>query len=94
MSTPDESWPMIEEAVFRLVDELAAKNAAEHVAIEPPLDELGWSDIEAEYPIAACELLFRAAGRSLAHTDSLAKTMLAELAPALDAPRAVGGPCP
>lgn len=86
MSVPDESWPMIEEAVFRLFEELAAKNVGEHVAIGPPLEELGWSDIEAEYPIAACELLFRAEGRSLAHTDSLAKTMLAELAPALDAP--------
>jgi|SRR5271168_3926668 len=79
MSAPDESWPMIEEAVFRLFDELAAKNPGEHIAIEPPLEELGWSDIEAEYPIEACELLFRAQGRSLAHTDCLDKVMLAEL---------------
>jgi hypothetical protein len=77
---------MVEEAVFRLFDELAAKNPGEHVAIGPPLEELGWSDIEFEYPIAACELLFRAEGRSLAHTDSLAKVMLAELLPALDGP--------
>ena len=55
----DESWPMIEEAVFRLFDETAGK----HVAIGPRLAELGWSDIEADYPIAACELLFRAQGR-------------------------------
>ncbi|MCW2517325.1 MAG: acyl-CoA dehydrogenase protein [Mycobacterium sp.] len=84
MSVPDESWPMVEEAVFRLFDEVAAKNPGEHVAMGPPLDELGWSDIEAEYPIAACELLFRAEGRSLAQTDSLDKVILTELAPVVD----------
>ena len=82
----DESWPMIEEAVFRLFDELAAKNPGEHVAIGPPLEELGWSDIEAEYPIEACELLFRAQGRSLLNSDCLDRVMLAELAPLLDGP--------
>jgi hypothetical protein len=86
VSTPDESWPMIEEAVFRLFDELAAKNPGEHVAIGPPLEELGWSDIEAEYPIEACELLFRAQGRSLAHTDCLDKVVLAELSALLPEP--------
>jgi Acyl-CoA dehydrogenase, C-terminal domain len=84
MSAPDESWPMIEEAVFRLFDELAAKASGEHVAIAPPLAELGWSDIEAEYPIAASELLFRAQGRSLVNADCLNNTILAELAPLLD----------
>lgn len=84
MSAPDESWPMIEEAVFRLFDDSAAKNPGEHVAIGSALKELGWSDIEVEYPIAARELLFRAQGRSLANTDSLATVVLAELAPALD----------
>lgn len=82
----DESWPMVEEAVSRLFDELAAKNAGEHVAIGPKLAELGWSDIEVEYPIEACELLFRAQGRSLAHTDCLDRVMLAELAALLDEP--------
>jgi Acyl-CoA dehydrogenase, C-terminal domain len=86
MSVDDESWPMIEEAVFRLFEELAAKNPGEHVAIGPPLEELGWSDIEAEYPIEACELLFRAQGRSLAHTDCLEKVMLAELTALLPEP--------
>jgi hypothetical protein len=86
VTAPDESWPMIEEAVFRLFDEAAAKNAGEHVAMGPPLDELGWSDIETEYPIAACELLFRAQGRSLLNSDSLDKVMLAELASVLDGP--------
>jgi hypothetical protein len=86
MSAPDESWPMIEEAVFRLFDELAAKNPGEHVAIGPPLEELGWSDIESEYPIEACELLFRAQGRSLLNSDCLDKVMLAELTPLLDGP--------
>jgi hypothetical protein len=86
MSAPDESWPMIEQAVFRTFDDLAAQNPGEHVAIGPRLEELGWSDIEAEYPIAAAELLFRAQGRSLAHTDCLTKVMLAELTPRLDGP--------
>ena len=67
----DESWPMVEEAVFRLFDELAAKaDSDEHVSIGPRLAELGWADIEAEYPVEACELLFRAQGRSL-RTDRL-----------------------
>lgn len=85
-ASSDESWPMIEEAVFRLFDELAAKNLGKHVAIGPPLEALGWSDIEAEYPIGACELLFRAQGRSLAHTDCLDKVLLAELAALLPEP--------
>jgi hypothetical protein len=91
MSAPqnsiDDSWPMIEEAVFRLFDELAAKSGTdEHVAIGPRLAEMGWADIESEYPIDACELLFRAQGRSLAHTDCLDRMMLAELAALLDEP--------
>lgn len=84
MSAPDESWPMIEEAVFRLFDELAVDNSGKHVAIGPPLTELGWEDIESEYPVAASELLFRAEGRALLNSDCLDKVMLAELAPLLD----------
>jgi hypothetical protein len=80
----DESWPMVEEAVFRLFDTLAAKGTDEHLSVGPPLADLGWSDIESEYPIEACELLFRAQGRSLLNSDSLAKVLLAELAPVLD----------
>jgi hypothetical protein len=80
----DESWPMVEEAVFRLFDELAAKGPAEHFSIGPPLADLGWSDIESEYPVEACELLFRAQGRSRLNSDSLDKVLLAELAPVLD----------
>jgi hypothetical protein len=82
----DESWPMVEEAVFHLFDELAGKGSAQFVAIGPRLTELGWSDIEAEYPVEACELLFRAQGRSLALTDCLDRVMLAELAGVLDEP--------
>ncbi|MCW2625517.1 acyl-CoA dehydrogenase family protein [Mycobacterium sp.] len=82
----DESWPMVEEAVFRLFDQIAGKGADEHTAVGPPLADLGWSDIEAEYPIEACELLFRAQGRSLAQTDCLSTVMLAELSPLLDGP--------
>lgn len=80
----DEAWPMIEEAVFRLFEDLAAKQ--EHVVIGPRLDELGWAEIESEYPVEACALLFRAQGRSLALTDALDRVMLAELMPLLDAP--------
>jgi Acyl-CoA dehydrogenase, C-terminal domain len=82
----DESWPMVEEAVFHLFEELAGKGSAQFVAIGPRLAELGWSDIEAEYPVEACELLFRAQGRSLALTDCLDRVMLAELAGVLDEP--------
>jgi hypothetical protein len=52
------------------------------------LAELGWSEIEAEYPVAACELLFRAQGRSLALTDCLDRVMLAEMTELLDDPAA------
>lgn len=82
----DNEWAMIEEAVFRLFDEVAATAAGDHVAIGAQLAELGWSDIESEYPIRANELLFRAQGRALAQTDSLAATMLAEMAPLFDEP--------
>ena len=80
----DGSWQMVEEAVFRLFEELAGKHAGDHVAIGGRLAELGWSEIEAEYPVEACELLFRAQGRSLALTDCLDRVMLAELAGVLD----------
>lgn len=81
----DDSWLMVEQAVFRMFDELAEKGN-DHVAIGPRLAELGWSEIELEYPVAACELLFRAQGRSLAQTDCLDRIMLAELAGLLDEP--------
>ncbi len=81
----DDSWPMVEQAVHRLFDELAEKGSS-HVAIGPRLAELGWADIESEYPVEACELLFRAQGRSLAQTDCLDRVMLDELAPLLDEP--------
>jgi len=76
----------VEEAVFRLFDELAREGAGEHVAIGARLAELGWSEIEAEYPVEARELLFRAQGRSLALTDCLDHIMLAEMAGVLDGP--------
>jgi Acyl-CoA dehydrogenase, C-terminal domain len=80
----DESLPMVEEAVFRLFDEVAAKN--DHIAIGPLLADLGWAEIESEYPVDACALLFRAQGRSLALTDALDRVMLAELQSLLDSP--------
>ena len=84
----DESWQMVEEAVFRLFEELVGKGTGEHVAVGVRLAELGWSEIEAEYSVEACELLFRAQGRSLALTDCLDHVMLAELAAVLDSPAA------
>jgi hypothetical protein len=83
VASVDESWPMVEEAVFRLFDDMAAKTD-EHLSVGPRLAELGWSDIESEYPIEACKLLFRAQGRSLLNSDSLDKVMLAELSSLLD----------
>ncbi|WP_459971606.1 acyl-CoA dehydrogenase family protein [Mycobacterium sp. MUNTM1] len=68
---------MVEEAVFRLFDEAAAKD--EHVCLGPRLADLGWAEIEAEYSAEAGELLCRAQGRSLARTDALDRLMLAEL---------------
>ena len=85
MMTPtDESWPMVEEAVFRLFDDVAAEQ--DHVVIDPLLAELGWAEIETEYPVEACALLFRAQGRSLAQTDALDRVMLAELNALTDGP--------
>jgi hypothetical protein len=75
---------MIEEAVFRLFDEVAAKQ--DHICIDALLAELGWSEIESEYPVEACALLFRAQGQTLALTDALDRVMLAELACLVDAP--------
>ena len=85
-TTADESWPLIEDAVYQLFAQLAAKNPGDHIAIGPRLAELGWSDIEAEYPIESCGLLFRAQGRTLAHTDCLDRAMVAELSALLDRP--------
>ncbi|MGX9787782.1 acyl-CoA dehydrogenase family protein [Mycobacterium sp. MMS18-G62] len=75
---------MIEEAVFRQFDEVATKG--DHVSIDALLSELGWSEIESEYPVDACALLFRAQGRTLALTDALDRVMLAELASSVDSP--------
>lgn len=72
----DDSWSMVEEAVFRLFDEISAT----YTAIGPRLTDLGWSEIEVEYPIEACELLFRAQGQSLAQTDCLDRVLIVELA--------------
>jgi hypothetical protein len=39
----DESWPMVEEAVFRLFDELAGNGANTYVGVGQPLAELGFA---------------------------------------------------
>ncbi|TAM65114.1 acyl-CoA dehydrogenase family protein [Mycobacterium sp.] len=83
VDTTGSEWTLVEEAVFRLFAELGQRE--EHVAIGERLAELGWSDIETEYPIAACELLFRAQGRYLTTTDCLDRVILAEITPVLGA---------
>ncbi|CAA0089342.1 Uncharacterised protein [Mycolicibacterium vanbaalenii] len=84
MNPPDDSWSMIEEAVFRLFADATAENGSRHVRLGEHLAELGWSEIEAEYPTEAGQLLFRARARTLANTDCLDRVMLAELGAAVD----------
>jgi len=81
----DDSWPMIEEAVQRVFRDLA-DGPGTHTALGRQLTDLGWADIEADYPIQAAELLFRAQGHRLTSTDCLDRVMLAELATALTMP--------
>lgn len=83
----DDSWSMIEEAVLRLFEELNIEPATDgHCAVGPVLAEMGWAEIESEYPIESTELLFLAQGRYLTHTDCLDRVMLAELGALLDEP--------
>lgn len=76
----DAAWPMVEEAILRLY---ASLPAGEHLRLDQRLAEMGWEEIESEYPIESVELLFRAQGRHLAQTDCLDRVMLAELRPVL-----------
>ena len=80
---PDESWSMIEETVLRLFADATAEHGHRHVQMGEHLAELGWSQIEAEYPTDAWQLLFRARARTLANTDCLDRVMLAELGAAV-----------
>lgn len=83
------AWNSVEERVHRAFDELARVQApvgpnttepsVEHADVDVVLADVGWADIEAEFPAEACELLFRAQGRTLAQTNCLSRTMLAEL---------------
>jgi len=85
----DIAWDFVEERVLRVFEELAhlqdpvgngaAVTSVEPCAVDALLSDLGWADIEAEYPTEACELLFRAQGHTLAQTDCLSRAMLAEL---------------
>ena len=86
MSGP--SWSVVEESVYRRFEELAtaqsppgtgANTPAEHPTVDALLADLGWAEIETNFPTEACELLFRAQGRTLAQTNCLSRTMLAEL---------------
>ncbi len=84
-------WKLVEEAVFGLFDQLPTDSYA---AIDGQLAELGFAEIEQEYPVEAEELLFRAQGRSLAQTDCLYRVMLAELPKELREASAVLLPAP
>ena len=81
---PDETWSMIEETVLRLFADAITEHGHRHVRLGEKLSELGWSEIEAAYPTAAWQLLFRARARTLANTDCLDRLMLAELGDAVD----------
>ena len=77
----DDTWPMVEETVFHLFEGLAADATTSPMAVGEVLSELGWAEIEIEYPAEADRLLFRAQGRFLNQTDCLDRAMLAELIP-------------
>lgn len=79
MTPPDDTWPMIEQAVFHLFAGLTESGPDPAMPMYLQLAELGWAAIEVEYPIEAWELLFRAQGRFLTQTDSLTRVMLDEL---------------
>lgn len=80
----DDTWAMVEEAVHRLFADLG--RGRNHATVGDQLAELGWAEIESEYPVEADELLFQAQGRSLAVTDCLDRVMIAELAAVLGEP--------
>lgn len=81
----DGAWQLAEQEIFRLFDSLGRNGG--HTRIDPHLRKLTWwSQLEHEYPVEACELLFRAQGRSLAQTDCLDRAMLAELTARLSEP--------
>ena len=85
----DIKWDLVEERVHRLFEELAhsqepadsggAITPVEFASVDALLADVGWPAIEADFPTEACELLFRAQGRTLAQTDCLSRAMLAEL---------------
>ncbi|WP_328354963.1 acyl-CoA/acyl-ACP dehydrogenase [Mycobacterium sp. NBC_00419] len=91
VNTTDAEWKLVEDSVFGLFDELPTDAYA---PIEGRLTDLGFAEIEEEYPVEAEELLFRAQGRSLAQTDCLYRVMLAELPRDLRTASAVLLPAP
>lgn len=84
-SPPDESWTMIEQSVHRVFTEATA-HGHDHVVLGRRLDELGWADIEADFPAAATQLLFRARALTLAQTDCLDRVALGALGSVLTGP--------
>ena len=79
----DETWSIVEGSVRKLFDDRASAlddTERDFVRIGPYLDELGWSDIAAEYPVDAWRLLLTTQARTLAQTEILGSVLLAELA--------------
>ncbi|MCX2931658.1 acyl-CoA/acyl-ACP dehydrogenase [Mycobacterium sp. CVI_P3] len=77
----DDTLSMVEETVFHLFESIAADTTVPPAAVGDRLTELGWAEIEVEYPAEADRLLYRAQGRFLTQTDCLDRAMLAELTP-------------
>lgn len=73
--TADADWKLVTDSVFQLFSEL---DSNEYTPLGDRLHELGFADIESEYPLDAQELLFRAQGKNLTQTDCLYRVMLAE----------------
>lgn len=86
MTTTPAELTMIEQTLSSLFEEVNQHASESHTRIGARLEELGWSDIEAEYPIEATAMLFAAQGRTLSQTEWLNTVVLNELTTALPEP--------
>ncbi|MCV7152733.1 acyl-CoA dehydrogenase [Mycobacterium pyrenivorans] len=76
---------MAEEEIFQLFDAIARDGLPTQIG-DHLTNLRWWSQVKNEFPVEACELLFRAQGKSLAQTDCLDRAMLAELSARLSQP--------
>lgn len=77
-----ETWALIESSVEHLLTQFGG----ERTRLADKLESLGWAELEAAYPVASLEMLARHHGTTLADTDLLDRTVLAELRPAIESP--------